>query len=49
VVLVDDAAEQLSSPDGGVDVDHLGRIVLGWALVSTLVRSMPVEVLLVLA
>jgi hypothetical protein len=49
VVLVDDAAEQLSSPDGGVEVDHRGWIVFGGALVSALVRAMLVEVMLVLA
>jgi hypothetical protein len=39
VVLVDHAAEQSSSPDSGVKVDHHGRIVLGRALVAALVRS----------
>jgi hypothetical protein len=39
VVLMDHAAEDLSSPYGGVDGDDGGRVVVGWVLVEALVRA----------
>jgi hypothetical protein len=47
VVLVDQAAEDLSSPYGGVDGDDCGRVMVGWALVEALVWSVGIEVLFV--
>jgi hypothetical protein len=47
VVLVDHAAEELSSLHRGFDVDDRGGVVVGWVLVETLVRPVVVEVPLV--
>jgi hypothetical protein len=47
VVLVDQAAQESSSPVGGVEVDHYARVALRRVLVAALVRSVLVEVLLV--
>ena len=49
MILVDDAAEDLLAPYGRVEVDDDSRIVVGRAVVSALVWTMPVEVPLVLA
>jgi hypothetical protein len=49
VVLVDGAAKELFATYGGVEVDHDGRVVVGWMLVEALVWTVPVEVAFVLA
>ena len=49
VVLVDYAAEDLSSPYCGVDGNDRGRVVVGWVLVEALVWSVSVEMVFVFA
>ena len=36
------------APNGGVEVDHGGRVVVGWVLAQALVRPVVIEMVLVL-
>jgi hypothetical protein len=48
MVFVADAAEDSSAPDGGVDRDDRGRVVVRRMLFQTLVWTVAVEVVFVL-
>src|SRR2546421_4379163 len=49
VVLVDHPGESSSAPDRGAHWDHYGRVLVGWQLVPSLMRTMVIEVVRVLA
>jgi hypothetical protein len=47
-VLINQSTEDSVAPNGGVEVDSGGRVVVGWVLASALVRAVVVEMVLVL-
>ena len=49
MVLVDHPGESSSAPDRGARWDHYGRVMVGWQLLPSLMRTMVIEVVRVLA
>jgi hypothetical protein len=47
-VLVDQSTEDLVAADRGGETDHGGGVVVGWVLAQALVRTVVIEMVLVL-